>query len=563
MNKKTAYFLKISIILFLLTAVFSCGNEYTKNKTILEAEQLLTNYPDSAYNLLLSIKQPENLSETDYAAWCLHFTHAQYKLYIDIKSDSLIKKAIKFYDNTNLNYCTGTAYYLLGCISELNGEDKDAMISFKKGEDILTKNKNADSLSSKIKALIYYRISNLFLSDEFNNESYKYITKAINLFEKLKDYRFLAYSHRIKVEILYRQEKPISEILNEAEICQFYALKSSNGDLYNNMLAFRGKILISKNLYEAKKNLLLANKSSNNSQQELLSLLTYVYAKLNLSDSAKYYQKFLSIKKNDFDRLLISKLSNSYIYLNENNNDSAFTCFENAYNLREQIYKENIKKQLIRIDKQYDLSKKEAEKARLEIQNQKNVILIAFLSITILAVLIILLFITNINKKHQANFILEKQQLEFEVKAKQLENEKRIKILLANLQNKIDNTLHFKQLQNKYAKQERKDEFINEITRQSILTDKEWQFYIDEANSMFNNNIYKLKEEYKQLTNSDLIVIAFICLGIDIPNSIILLDYSNINSLYLRRNRIRKHLGLDTTVDLDKWLINKIVVDSI
>ena len=155
--------------------------------------------------------------------------------------------------------------------------------------------------------------------------------------------------------------------------------------------------------------------------------------------------------------------------------------------------------------------------------------------------------------------IIEKQQLEFEIKTKEFENDKKLKILLSNLQNKIDNTLHYKKLQLNLSKTDKNEEFIADITRQAVLTDKEWQFYIDEANELFSGNIAKLKLEFPQLTNADLIVVSLICIGIDITNSILLLDYANINTMYIRRNRIKKHLGLDNSTDLEKWLRNYVI----
>jgi hypothetical protein len=141
-----------------------------------------------------------------------------------------------------------------------------------------------------------------------------------------------------------------------------------------------------------------------------------------------------------------------------------------------------------------------------------------------------------------------------EIKTKKAENDKKLNNLILNLHHKIDNTLQLKKLQSNLAKTERKEDFIADITRQSTLTDKEWKYYIEQANELFEGKIFQLKELYPSLTNSDLIVISLICLGIDLSNSILLLDYGNTNTIYIRRNRIKLHLGLDKTVDLEKWI---------
>ena len=61
---------------------------------MLTAALLLDTKPDSAQKLLLSIPYPSQLSKADYAAWCLLYTHSQYRLYQDIKSDRLISTAV-------------------------------------------------------------------------------------------------------------------------------------------------------------------------------------------------------------------------------------------------------------------------------------------------------------------------------------------------------------------------------------------------------------------------------------------------------------------------------------
>lgn len=539
----------------LLILIFSgCGNRYTQNETILKAESLLFNYPDSAFNLLISIKKPEKLSKADYAAWCLHLTHSQYKLYMDIKSDSLIKIAVQYFDETSLNTYSGTSYYLWGCILEIKNNSKSAMYAYKKANDYLDKTELYD-----VKGLVCYKIGNLYLLDEYYNESEDYFKRSLSCFEKSNNTKYQAYAYRAIAELLFRQNSKLSEILLITERCLELSKKANDKAYYYDNLVFKANVLMTSDLNMSKNLLLSSFHNSPNKNNNLSVSLSFIYSKLNMADSAIYYSKFIQNSKQDKNILLLNYLTRAYIASCEKKNDSAFNFMETAYELQDSIYKQSIREQLIRVDKQYDLSKKEAEKAKLEIQNQKNIILIAFLSIMILAILLILLFITNLNKKRQDQLIIEKQKLEFDVKAKQVENDKNLKILLTELQNKIDNTLHFKRIQSNLAKVEKKEEFIAEITRQSVLNNIERQFYIYEADKLFDGRIMNLKSDFPQLTDSDLIVISLICIGIDITNSILLLDYANINTMYIRRNRIKKHLGLDKSTDLEKWLRKQVV----
>jgi len=93
--KKIVYFSCTLIILIFC----SCKAKYTHNKLILDAEEMLASKPDSALILLSSIQSPESLPAADYAAWCLHYTHAQYKCYEDINSDTSRSITVKVLDD--------------------------------------------------------------------------------------------------------------------------------------------------------------------------------------------------------------------------------------------------------------------------------------------------------------------------------------------------------------------------------------------------------------------------------------------------------------------------------
>ena len=84
-----------------------------------------------------------------------------------------------------------------------------------------------------------------------------------------------------------------------------------------------------------------------------------------------------------------------------------------------------------------------------------------------------------------------------------------------------------------------------------ILAKNEWGYYIDETNSLFNNRIEELKDKCTELTPSDIIVIVLISLGIDISNACVLLNSSK-ETMYIRRKRIKKRLGID--IDLEEWI---------
>lgn len=70
--------------------------------------------PDSALAILNKIPSPETLSNREYASYCLLFTQALDKNYITITSDSLIKKAVTYYENHNDIASLALSYYYMG-----------------------------------------------------------------------------------------------------------------------------------------------------------------------------------------------------------------------------------------------------------------------------------------------------------------------------------------------------------------------------------------------------------------------------------------------------------------
>jgi len=148
---------------------------------------------------------------------------------------------------------------------------------------------------------------------------------------------------------------------------------------------------------------------------------------------------------------------------------------------------------------------------------------------------------------------LKNQKLESDIRNEKIEHEQKRMLLLSKLKNRIENTLIFNQLKTGYLKDGKKEDFLNEITLQSVISVKERQFYIDEVDNLFYKKIKGLQDKIIDLTSSDLIVISLICLDIDITDCCSLLDVE-LNTMYMRRKRIKKHIGLSKDDDLEDWI---------
>lgn len=105
-------------ILFIIVATLtlclaSCRD--VVDPTLSDAERLMTEHPDSALALLQTIIEPEELTgDSNRALYALLFTQAQHKNYITIDNDSLISKAVDYFDSSDDAYHRMLALYYQG-----------------------------------------------------------------------------------------------------------------------------------------------------------------------------------------------------------------------------------------------------------------------------------------------------------------------------------------------------------------------------------------------------------------------------------------------------------------
>ena len=97
------------------------------------------------------------------------------------------------------------------------------------------------------------------------------------------------------------------------------------------------------------------------------------------------------------------------------------------------------------------------------------------------------------------------------------------------------------------------DEYLREISAQSILLPSDWPYYIHEVDQIFDQRISQLSASTPQLTQPDLMVITLICLKLDIPDCCSLLNMKK-NAMYHRRTLIKDRIGINPNVDLEAWV---------
>lgn len=526
----------------------SCQSQYTHHDAILRAEAVMVASPDSAYNILSSISHPEKLPKADYAAWCLHYTHAQYKLQKEIPSDSIIQVAVKYYKDSELKKQSGTAYYLLGCVYRKLGENKTSMEAFKNAEyTVLGTDDN------KLKGLIYFNMGYICKQDELYNQSLNYFNKSLRYFRLLNDRKYLAYSYREISDMCYQLDYPFDKVIYYSNLALRFSKEAADSVNYYSILARQGELLYNKDPKRSKQYILESFRHSPSQQSYYAAYLSYLYSVLQKQDSAKYYLHIalndsLNVKTN-----ILKYQAAAMVERNLGNYKKGYDNMEKAYVYRDSVFQGTIRSQIYRTDKQYDLTKVNEKSAALEIANRNKVIWIGGLVILVLAGLIIFLLAYNRFQKIHARHIAEHERKDYELELKKSENNQKKELLLLKLMNRIDNTLRFNRLNVGVLNEVKKAEFMDEIRKQSILSEAEWEYYIQEVNQIFDQKMERLSGVHAQLTKSDKIVISLICLGLDISDSCSLLNMTK-NAMYHRRKIIKERIGIQREVDLEDWL---------
>jgi len=282
---------KYGVILFVLFFI-SCQPHYTRNDVILKAEKLLDTSPDSSYNLLNSIAHPEKLSEADYAAWCLQYTYANYKLQKKFTSDSIIRISVNYYKNSKLRKQSGTAFYLLGCVAKLLQKDTVAMEAYKEAENVLVlTNEN------KLKGLVQFSLGYICMRDEMYKNSLSYFKKSLLYFKQSKNIKYLAYAYR-DISNMYNQlDYPFDSVMHYSDLALNASKEAGDSINYYSIVSRQGELLYKRDYKQAKELILKGFHYFPSKQSYYAAYLSYLYLKLNQPDSAKYYLKIALLDK--------------------------------------------------------------------------------------------------------------------------------------------------------------------------------------------------------------------------------------------------------------------------
>jgi hypothetical protein len=538
--------LLIIAVTFLLMCMIiaSCNKSNKYNATLSHADSLMNDHPDSAYAILQKVGKQNN--KCDRAYYALLFSEAQYKVYIDAKSDSLINIAVDYFKNNKDREKNTRAMIYKGAIMNILGQYEEAMKWYKRAETNAAKDDYYNLGYSKMRIAELYQKQ--FIADTTAILKYK---EAIPYFEKLNNVK---YKFKCLVEIggIYREHSNDSayNYINKTILLA----KSVNNDyfLYTSYTILSGYYYFKRQYKQAKD---IAVYTIMNGGKYLDELSSYYYASdsyamLGNKDSAEYYLKIMPKPKipvekvEYYDALAdIERLNNNlplYILYNDKSDS-----------INNNIIFNSLQTKLHDIEQKYDNQGLTLKNEQMRADNNRLALLASIAVILVLITLIIIMWYRRKAKDDATRIELIKLQLDNTMQEMAMQQKKdRV------LQDTIDgNIMTIKQLAiNSYEWEYDSSRFMNKF-RESISINKSTGFWGNlyyYVNAKYDNVLDNAKAKYPCLTERDMDVLCLLCCRLPARVIMLCMGYNNAGNVSNVKGIIAKRMGIPSLDDYIK-----------
>ncbi|WP_278623256.1 hypothetical protein [Parabacteroides gordonii] len=430
--------LKAILILAGIGILFSCISNVSYPEAMQKAIRCMEECPDSAriyLSLLDSTIQLEPEETRMY--YGLLTTKAQDKKYIRHKSDSLMKKVVRFYESHGDKEKLMEAYYYLGSVYRDMRDAPRAVAAFQQAADVGENSQRYDILGR-----IYSQMGTLLAYQSLYEDA-------------LKIYK-ISYAYNLKREagpgLVYalRDQGRMYEALNQPDSAEYYyqaayekAFELNNQRVINAISTELGFFYLDLGKIDSAKNV-FSRIPAFKQDAIYLQTLARSYQLTSQPDSAEFY--YLKTLQEGIQNQNIYLKSNSYEALakleaNKGNYHSAFDYAQKSMKLEDSIKKTTRTEAIGKINALYNYQHTEKENQQLLLENeqQQNHNFLLIICILVL-VIVATLYISRLKTQKQIDREQQKQLLQLKEEqynnslAYILENKKKIAELESLLQ---------------------------------------------------------------------------------------------------------------------------------
>ena len=540
----------IAVMAVLVTLVTGCGGAHRYDARLVAADSLMWTAPDSALATLTAIDSLTG--EGNLAYRDLLMTQTRYKCYADITAsdDSAINRAIAWYSaHSSQREKLTRAYLYKGAVMEELDHVDSAMYYYKTAEV------NADEKDYTNLGQINTRIADLYrryyADRQICFDKYKQALKYYQLTDN-KTLQFDCLLNMGACSGITRIGEP-KKLLEQASQL---AIELNDSAKY-----YKSQELLCRQLYYSDDSLTKAkqialdclNHYRQYINQDLLLDLADIYALSGMLDSARYYLNLISIGNSvpNIGRIKTRQyfiLSRITKLEGDNVNSSHYETL--AHQVSDSILNNKKKFQIQQIENSFNSRQNKSSQSRID---NLHWIILSLISIALAVSMLAFYFYYH---KHRYDKIIKdiKQQ-----SANQLND---LTILNDNIENlKIrDNQLkgfitsHLALMREMieacyHIPQSKLTEQVKKIVQFQHDNEQKWTQLYHYIDAEYNNLISKTRDNYPQLNDKDLMLIALTSTGFSYIQIAIIMGYSNATSVSTIKQRLAQKMHLDGSLN--------------
>lgn len=550
----------IPVLSCLLGLLWACTPSADKADVLLvHAGECMEAYPDSALYLLQQIPYPDKLHGRQQADYAFLLTQARDKNYLDsLQSDSLIKIAIDYYEDHNDKVKARKASFYYGTMLSYQDKSMEAMNAYLNAQILLE-----GTQEYKLQGLLEENIGMLNYNQRMYDASILNFRKTVDYYKLAGDTLGVVYGYRnlARGYMMKASNDTARRYVDEG----LKLLPDTTHRVRSSLFQILGIMAEKEKDYEAAIGFFwkaLSSDSNTFSQYHYYISLGKAYLSMgNLDEAERCFKKVVKSSKRYTQ-------AGAYNYLSglekaRKNYKDALFYKEQSDSLLEIVHNEDLRKQILILQKKYDNEKLRMENEQIKLEKESQFYLI--LLITILMVIAIVIIRTKYRRRFQRNIdTIRKNQEEIEEYAfrigeyKQKSEEEQLakKKKIADLNGKIILlTAENKELrENTCIKASCVLEQLNKgelIVQRMTLEEKRNLF--DFMDLIFANFISRLNSNYT-LTKTDLILATLLKVGFTTNQLMFVFDCER-NSVYRMKLRLKEHLCIDKEKSLEEFIL--------
>lgn len=559
MNKK--FFSRIILLLSVTLActLWGChGQSPHDDSRLVAADSVLrSNDPDSALRLLTAIDGRHLSTDGDRAYHALLLTQAQYRCYVDIKSDSTINVALDYYKRHGDEQEKLTrAYIYKGAVTEVLNDPEMAINHYKQAASVAAPDDHLNLGYANLRIGYLYR--DYLVKD---SADITFLKQALSHFRQVPDSFYIATCLSAiggSYGAINRKDSALVYLEQADTVIKALNLKSmeiSNQRYLVDLKMFSHDV---KDIVEAKNIAVSLAHQDSNERNHLLLAAAYTLAKLNKADSASHYLKQVQMDKlTDGLRVLYNECQAELARCHGDVELFKY-YFQQANQIGDSLGDNAMQMQLRDVEAKYDNEALKYKALKYKTNWQLS-LLGALLAVSILVIALMVMTRKVVERKRQiaaSEEMIERLQSDAAQLASQLEAKSEMSEgLKATIRHQIDT---FAQLVEMHYTQfthfpKKFDELFKKAYNLNQPDPSFWTGLRAYADSTCNGVITRMLEDHPSLSEGDVRFLSLCCSNLPTSAIMACLGYNDLHSIYRKKRRLAQKMGL--TGKLDDYIL--------